>query len=74
MEGGIVVLDSNGTRLQTGDSVIVIKNLPVKGAPKPVKSGTKVKNIRLTEGEHNINCKIDGFGSMQLKSKFVKKG
>ncbi|MBT4882207.1 MAG: alkylphosphonate utilization protein, partial [Flavobacteriales bacterium] len=51
-----------------------IKNLPVKGAPKPVKSGTKVKNIRLTEGEHNINCKIDGFGSMQLKSEFVKKG
>ena len=74
MEGGFVVLDSNGTRLQTGDSVIVIKNLPVKGAPKPVKSGTKVKNIRLTEGEHNINCKIDGFGSMQLKSEFVKKG
>jgi protein PhnA len=73
MEGGIVVLDSNGTRLQTGDSVIVIKNLPVKGAPKPVKSGTKVKNIRLTEGEHNINCKIDGFGSMQLKSEFVRK-
>jgi len=68
------VLDSNGTPLQTGDSVIVIKNLPVKGAPKPVKSGTKVKNIRLTEGEHNINCKIDGFGSMQLKSEFVKKG
>ena len=73
-EGGLLVLDSNGTRLQTGDSVIVIKNLPVKGAPKPVKSGTKVKNIRLTEGEHNINCKIDGFGSMQLKSEFVKKG
>ena len=74
MEEGLLVLDSNGTRLQTGDSVIVIKNLPVKGAPKPVKSGTKVKNIRLTEGEHNINCKIDGFGSMQLKSEFVKKG
>ena len=74
MEGEILVLDSNGTRLQTGDNVIVIKNLPVKGAPKPVKSGTKVKNIRLTEGEHNINCKIDGFGSMQLKSEFVKKG
>jgi protein PhnA len=73
MEGGLVVLDNNGTRLQKGDSVIVIKNLPVKGAPKPVKSGTKVKNIRLTEGEHNINCKIDGFGSMQLKSEFVRK-
>jgi protein PhnA len=73
LENGIQVFDSNGTRLQTGDSVIVIKNLPVKGAPRPVKSGTKVKNIRLTEGEHNINCKIDGFGSMQLKSEFVRK-
>ena len=74
METGLIVLDSNGTSLQSGDSVIVIKNLPVKGAPKPVKSGTKVKNISLTEGEHNINCKIEGFGSMQLKSEFVKKG
>jgi protein PhnA len=73
MEGGLKVLDSNGNPLQNGDSVIVIKNLPVKGAPRPVKSGTKVKNIRLTEGEHNINCKIDGFGSMQLKSEFVRK-
>ena len=67
------VIDSNGNLLKNGDSVIVIKTLPVKGAPKPVKSGTKVKNIRLTEGEHNINCKIDGFGSMQLKSEFVRK-
>ena len=73
MEGGLKVLDNNGNPLQNGDSVIVIKNLPVKGAPRPVKSGTKVKNIRLTEGEHNINCKIDGFGSMQLKSEFVRK-
>jgi protein PhnA len=73
MEGKLKVLDSNGSRLQNGDSVIVIKNLPVKGAPRPVKSGTKVKNIRITEGEHNINCKIDGFGSMQLKSEFVRK-
>ena len=73
MEGALKVLDSNGNHLQNGDSVIVIKNLPVKGAPRPVKSGTKVKNIRLTEGEHNINCKIDGFGSMQLKSEFVRK-
>ena len=73
MEGVLKVLDSNGNHLQNGDSVIVIKNLPVKGAPRPVKSGTKVKNIRLTEGEHNINCKIDGFGSMQLKSEFVRK-
>jgi len=53
--------------------VIVIKNLPVKGAPKPIKAGTKVKNIRLTDGDHNINCKIDGFGAMGLKSEFVKK-
>ena len=73
MESELKVFDSNGTRLKKGDTVIVIKNLPVKGAPKPVKSGTKIKNIRLTEGEHNINCKIDDFGSMQLKSEFVRK-
>jgi len=73
MEGGIIVFDSNRNRLETGDSVIIIKNLPVKGAPKPLKSGTKVKNIRLTEEEHNINCKIVGFGFMQLKSEFVRK-
>ena len=72
-EEGLVVKDSNGNRLENGDSVTVIKNLPVKGAPKPIKSGTRVKNIRLTEGDHNINCKIDGFGSMSLKSEFVKK-
>ncbi|TNE78497.1 MAG: alkylphosphonate utilization protein [Bacteroidetes bacterium] len=68
-----VVLDSNGNALQNGDTVIVIKDLPVKGAPKPVKAGTKVKNIRLTNGDHNIDCKIDGFGAMGLKSEFVKK-
>lgn len=67
------VLDSNGNELNDGDDVIVIKNLPVKGAPKPVKAGTKVKNIRLTDGDHNIDCKIDGFGSMGLKSEFVRK-
>ena len=67
------VLDSNGNELNNGDSVIIIKNLPVKGAPKPIKSGTKVKNIRLTDGDHNIDCRIDGFGSMALKSEFVKK-
>ncbi len=67
------VLDSNGKILNDGDSVIVIKDLPVKGAPKPIKKGTKVKNIRLTDGDHNISCKIDGFGSMALKSEFVKK-
>ncbi|MBI1222039.1 MAG: alkylphosphonate utilization protein [Bacteroidetes bacterium] len=68
-----LVKDSNGNILQDGDSVIVIKDLPVKGAPKPVKAGTKVKNIRLVDGDHNIDCKIDGFGSMALKSEFVKK-
>lgn len=67
------VLDSNGNELHDGDSVIVIKDLPVKGMPKPVKAGTKVKNIRLTDGDHNIDCKIEGFGSMGLKSEFVRK-
>lgn len=72
-EAGVVVLDSNGNRLNDGDTVVVIKDLPVKGAPKPIKAGTKVKNIRLTDGDHNIDCKIDGFGAMGLKSEFVKK-
>ncbi|ARV11357.1 phosphonoacetate hydrolase [Gilvibacter sp. SZ-19] len=67
------VIDANGNPLQDGDTVIVIKDLPVKGAPKPVKKGTKVKNIRLVEGDHDIACKIDGFGAMGLKSEFVKK-
>ena len=68
------ILDSNGNELQDGDTVIVIKDLPVKGAPKPVKAGTKVKNIRLNHfSDHNIDCKIDDFGSMALKSEFVKK-
>lgn len=67
------VKDSNGNPLQDGDTVIVIKDLPVKGAPKPVKAGTKVKNIRLVDGDHDIACKIDGFGAMGLKSEFVKK-
>ena len=70
---GLRILDSNGNELVDGDSVIVIKDLPVKGAPKPIKAGTKVKNIRLSDGDHNISCKIDGFGSMALKSEFVKK-
>lgn len=69
----LVVVDANGNELQNGDSVIVIKDLPVKGAPKPIKVGTKVKNIRLSDGDHNISCKIDGFGSMALKSEFVRK-
>ena len=67
------VIDANGNELADGDSVIVIKNLPVKGAPRPIKAGTKVKNIRLAEGDHNIDCKIDGYGSMGLKSEFVRK-
>lgn len=72
-ENKMAIKDANGNVLVDGDTVVVIKNLPVKGAPKPVKAGTKVKNIRLTDGDHNIDCKIDGFGSMALKSEFVKK-
>ena len=72
-DAGQKVLDANGNELKDGDSVVVIKDLPVKGAPKPVKAGTKVKNIRLTDGDHNIDCKIDGFGAMSLKSEFVRK-
>lgn len=72
-ETGLVVKDANGNVLADGDSVVVIKNLPVKGSPQPIKAGTKVKNIRLTDGDHNIDCRIDGFGQMALKSEFVKK-
>lgn len=72
-DAAVKVLDSNGNELQNGDSVIVIKDLPVKGMPRPVKAGTKVKNIRLTDGDHNIDCKIEGFGAMGLKSEFVRK-
>lgn len=72
-ETGLVVKDANGNILKDGDSVVVVKDLPVKGSSKPIKAGTKVKNIKLTEGDHNIDCKIDGFGSMALKSEFVKK-
>lgn len=69
----LVVLDANGTKLQNGDHVVVTKTLKVKGSSHPIKPGTKVKNIRLVEGDHNIDCKIEGFGAMQLKSEFVKK-
>jgi protein PhnA len=69
----LVVKDANGNLLQNGDTVIVIKNLPIKGAAGPLKAGTKVKNIRLAEGDHNIDCKISGFGAIALKSEFVKK-
>jgi protein PhnA len=69
----LVVKDCNGNVLQNGDSVVTIKNLPVKGTPQSIKAGTKVRNIRLVDGDHNIDCKIDGFGAMALKSEFVKK-
>lgn len=68
-----VVRDANGNVLQDGDSVTVIKDLKVKGSSSVVKVGTKVKNIRLVDGDHDIDCKIDGFGAMKLKSEFVKK-
>lgn len=69
----LTVKDANGNALQDGDTVVLIKDLPVKGAPKPIKAGTKVKNIKLTTGDHNIDCKIDGFGAMALKSIYVRK-
>jgi protein PhnA len=67
------VLDANNNELKDGDSVIIIKDLPVKGASKSIKAGTKVKNIKLVDGDHNIDCKVEGFGSMALKSIFVRK-
>ena len=65
--------DAVGNVLADGDSVTVIKDLKVKGAQSALKSGTKVRNIRLVEGDHNIDCRIDGFGAMKLKSEFVRK-
>lgn len=65
--------DAHGNILNNGDSVTVIKDLKIKGSSSVVKVGTKVKNIRLIEGDHDIDCKIDGIGAMQLKSEFVKK-
>ncbi|MEQ8633362.1 zinc ribbon domain-containing protein YjdM [Gimesia maris] len=70
---GPVVRDANGNELTNGDSITVIKDLKVKGSSTVVKVGTKVKNIRLVEGDHDIDCKIPGIGAMQLKSEFVKK-
>jgi len=67
------IRDANSNPLHDGDSVTVIKDLKVKGSSLVVKVGTKVKNIRLVEGDHDIDCKIDGIGAMQLKSGFVKK-
>ncbi|MFC5702688.1 zinc ribbon domain-containing protein YjdM [Cohnella faecalis] len=68
-----IVKDANGNVLHDGDSVSVIKDLKVKGTSLVVKIGTKVKNIRLIDGDHDIDCKIDEFGAMKLKSEFVKK-
>jgi len=68
-----LVKDSNGNTLNDGDTITLIKNLKVKGSSSALKVGTKVKNIRLVEGDHNIDCKIEGFGAMKLKSEFVKK-
>lgn len=68
-----IVRDANGNILKDGDTVTVIKDLKVKGSATPIKMGTKVKNIRLVDGDHDIDCKIDGFGAMKLKSEFVKK-
>lgn len=73
-ENAKVWRDANGNELQDGDSVTVIKDLKVKGSSLVVKVGTKVKNIRLIDGDHDIDCKIDGIGAMQLKTQFVKKG
>ncbi|PHR98970.1 MAG: alkylphosphonate utilization protein [Blastopirellula sp.] len=72
-EDGSVIKDAVGNPLQDGDTVTVIKDLKVKGSTLVVKVGTKVKNIRLIEGDHDIDCKIKGIGPMQLKSEFVKK-
>jgi len=65
--------DAHGNLLQDGDAVTLIKDLKIKGSSAVVKVGTKVKNIRLIDGDHDIDCKIDGFGAMQLKSEFIKK-
>ncbi|MET8563507.1 zinc ribbon domain-containing protein YjdM [Streptomyces flaveolus] len=73
--GERVVKDAVGNVLQDGDSVVVVKALKVKGSPSGIKAGTKVRNIRLVDGVdgHDIDCKVDGFGAMQLKSGVVKK-
>jgi len=72
-ESDLRVRDAFGNTLSDGDAVTVIKDLKVKGSSSVIKVGTKVKNIRLVEGDHNIDCRIDGVGAMQLKSEFVKK-
>jgi protein PhnA len=73
VEAVLVVRDANGNPLQDGDTVVVVKDLKVKGASSVLKVGTRVKGIRVVEGDHNIDCRIDGIGQMGLKSEFVKK-
>jgi len=68
-----VVRDAHGNELKDGDTITVIKDLKIKGSSSVVKVGTKVKNIRIVDGDHDIDCRIDGIGAMQLKSEFVKK-
>jgi protein PhnA len=68
-----IVRDANGNELSDGDTVTVIKDLKIRGSSSVVKVGTKVKGIRLVDGDHDIDCKIDGIGAMQLKSEFVRK-
>ena len=70
---GLVIKDANGNLLQDGDTISVIKDLKVKGSSDVIKVGTKVKNIRLVGGDHNVDCKITGIGAMKLKPQFVKK-
>ena len=72
-DGVRIIKDANGNVLQDGDSVTVIKDLKIKGSSLVVKVGTKVRNIRLVDGDHDIDCKIDGIGAMGLKSEFVRK-
>ncbi|HHF7364919.1 TPA: zinc ribbon domain-containing protein YjdM [Legionella bozemanae] len=69
-----IIKDAHGQILQDGDTVTVIKDLKIKGSSQVVKVGTKVKNIHLVDGDHDIDCKIEGIGAMKLKSQFVKKG
>ena len=72
-DGEPVHTDANGNVLADGDTVTVIKDLKLKGSSQVLKVGTKVKNIRLVDGDHDIDCRIDGFGAMKLKSEFVRK-
>ncbi len=72
-DGDLVVKDAHGVILKDGDTITIIKDLKVKGSSSVVKVGTKIKNIRLVGGDHDIDCKIPGVGSMGLKSEFVKK-